>query len=179
MGRRRRTRAQSARCDEEREERGLEQQVVPLEGEELLSGVHEREIERPRQDQAETRRDHEDEAEARDRAGDRRRLQRRVAGVQPEKRRLAELTAGLAQGREMALDGEKPATAEQYVDLHVQRQESREEDQPEQAQEKRPHVRPPVPRALESAVALFGCVARDRDPSPPRHQDRPTSTATG
>src|SRR2546421_475090 len=80
----------SAGRDEQREEGGLEQQVAPLERQEVLADVHERQVEGPQRQEAPARRDVEDEPEAQDRPGDRQPDERSVARVEPEDRRDGE-----------------------------------------------------------------------------------------
>src|SRR5205823_15019596 len=77
-------RPEATRGDEERAHGRLEEQVVPLEGEEVLPHGDEGEVERPEEEQAVARRHVEDRTEAQHRARDRGRAERAVARAEPE-----------------------------------------------------------------------------------------------
>src|SRR5207237_1548979 len=132
-------RSQPARRDEEREEGGLEQQVVPLEGEEVLADAHEREIERPQRQEAPARRDVQDEAEAQDRPSDPELDERAIARVEPEERRDGEDPVG-PDGVEVRGGRQQAVAPEEQSDLDEQREEGGEGDDAEPAEEDIAHA---------------------------------------
>ena len=79
-----------ARCHEEREEGRLEEQIVPLEGEEVLPDRDEGEIHEPARHECDPRGDIEDEPAAEHRSAHGGEAERAVAGVDPEERRRRE-----------------------------------------------------------------------------------------
>src|SRR5207245_8883316 len=87
----------AAGSNEERAQRRLEEQVVPLEGEEVLPHGDEGEVERPEEREAIAGCQVEDEAEAQDCARDPRSAQRAVARVEPEEGGGVEETVRRAQ----------------------------------------------------------------------------------
>jgi len=125
MRRRGALRPEAAGRDEERAERCLEEQVVPLEGEEVLPHGDERQVERPKEREAVARCQVEDEAEAQDRTRDPRSEQRAVARVEPEDGGRVEETARRAQE---VLGGKQALAAEEQRRLREEGEEGGQED---------------------------------------------------
>src|SRR5437667_1738 len=117
MGRRRGARPEATRRDEKRAHGGLEEQVVPLEGEEVLPHGDEREIERPEERQAVARRQVEDEAQAQHRARDPGGAERAVARAEPEDGRRVEEPA---RGPQVVARREQALLADEEGRLHEQ-----------------------------------------------------------
>src|SRR5437899_2746943 len=125
-------RPEATRRDEERAHGGLEEQVVPLEGEEVLPHGDEGEVEHPQERQAVAGRQVEDEAEAQDRARDPGGAERAVARVEPEDGRRVEESA---RGAQVVVRGKQALAAEEQRRLREKREEGDQEDGAQQAEE--------------------------------------------
>src|SRR5262249_45489435 len=121
-----------ARRHEEREEGRFEQQVVPLEGEEILADRDEGEIHEPARRERDPRSDVADEPAAEDRASHGGDPQRAVTSIDPEQSRYRE--EGVCPG-EVLTGGKQPLAPEEERRLDEQRKEGGEEEETEQAEE--------------------------------------------
>jgi hypothetical protein len=126
---------------EEAEERGFEEEVVPLEREELAADARERKVKNPDGGEAEARRGEEEERGGRGGAGGRRGDEGAVGEVDPEERggRIPTFERGEAgpRGVEPGARGAQAVVAGQERDLRAQRDEGNEVDGAEEAQEER------------------------------------------
>ncbi len=123
---------------EEGDDRGLQQERVPLEGHEGLPGVEQREIKRVDQNEAEARQEIERERQGRDRPGPAHALNREIAVVEPERHRDEDETRRAETGGERVDEfGERQdaAGADQPLRLDGEGDEGAEGDKPKQAKE--------------------------------------------
>jgi hypothetical protein len=130
--------AQTPRRHERREQARLEQQHVPLVGEEDPAGGDHREVERGEPCEREARRDPRPGRDRERHAAGAERVQRAVARTEPEQGRALEPGAGpapCAQAGERLRRRCDPAAAEQSVDLDPQRREGGELDRGEPGDE--------------------------------------------
>jgi hypothetical protein len=129
-------RQQAPRRHEQREEARLEQQRVPLVGEEDPAGGDEREVEREEAGEGQAGRYAERDRDGERRAGGAERVQRRVAGAEPEQCRALERRAFPSEAREQARRRGDPAAPEEALELHLEREEGREVDPAEASDER-------------------------------------------
>src|SRR5262249_13228037 len=153
---------------QEREEGGLEEQVAPLEGEEVLPDRDEGEIHDPAGRQRDAGGDVEGEPAAEDRAARGGDAERAVAVIDPEERRRCEEAP---HAGEIVARRQEALATEEERHLGEQREEGDEEDQSEQSEEEIAGMRPPGRLArLVQAAGLLGTRGASDPEAVPRDQ---------
>ncbi len=128
------------RGEEDRQEARLEQEQVPLELQEELSGHRHREVEEPRQKRGGRGHEPRDEQKRREDAPGAESVERRVPGAEPAERGDQPVALGSSLGSDPVEEGsdrKDPAFADQAVGLDPERDERREVTETEEPQEER------------------------------------------
>ncbi len=126
------------RCQEDGQKSGLDQQRVPLEIQERLAGLEQRQVEDECGYQCRALPDVEDNEHRGNAAGNRRAGQYQVAGIQPEQRGDQEVAFQAAVLRKVSQpfsDGQDALAAGQALDLQAEREEGNQVDAAKQTQE--------------------------------------------